>query len=496
MSFLDVLQECRQSGIRLAARQGRLLVDGAGGNLTAALRERLSAHKAEILAFLGGETANAAPRLQPVAGADDYPLSFSQQRLWFIDQLEHGSVEYNIPTAFRLRGALDREALVAALNAIVARHAVLRTRFALKDGAPVQIVRDVAAFVPYETDLSALQPAVRDAELLRLADAEAQRPFDLANDALLRCTLIRLGDDEHAVLFTVHHIAADGWSMGLLVKEFVALYGAFAQGGADPLPPLPIQYGDYAHWQRTAHGGGLLDEALNYWQQRLAGLPALHDLPLDRPRPARQNFSAQRHARWLDRATLDGLRTFAKAGGATLFMALQSAFAALLSRWSGQRDIVIGTPTAGRDQPETAGLIGFFNNTLVCRYVVDSGDSAQALLAQGRCVALDAFTHQHAPFDLLVETLRPERSLAYNPLCQIKFVLQNHDGGALELPGLVLEPVGKGGERVHFDLDLTASEGENGLQLSWTYKEELFDAASIERLAQAYELLLRQWLAR
>ncbi|QNH16239.1 non-ribosomal peptide synthetase [Xanthomonas sp. SS] len=491
MSVIDVLQECRDAGIRIAARDGKLLVGDAQSRLSPDLRRRLAEHKSEILAYLDASEPAPVPRIVHHPDVAEHPLSYAQRRLWFLHQLDPGSVEYNLSLALRVRGRLETDALNAALDAIVARHAVLRTGFAERDGEPLQVVYPHRRLRVGTRDLAALEPEARQREALRIAREEARAPFDLLGQApMLRCTLLRLGDEEHAIVLTMHHIATDGWSMGVLVKEFMAHYAAAVQGGSAGLPPLAIQYGDYARWQHAARASGMLRESMDYWAARLAGLPEVHDLPLDHPRPPRQRFTAQRHHQLLGRTALDAAKRLAKDSGATLFMVLQSAFAHLLSRWSGQREIVIGTPTAGRDQPETAPLIGFFNNTVICRFDIEPGADARGLIAHGRTVALDAFTHQQVPFDLLVETFRPRRSLAYNPLCQIKFVLQNHDGGALELPGLRFEPLAPGGEHVHFDLDLTATEREDGLHLGWTFKDELFEPASVERMAGAYARLL------
>ncbi len=490
MNFMDVLRECRDAGIRLAVKDGRLLADAPQGRIDADLRKRLGEHKADIVAYLSAATAPDEGRIVRDDSSDRFPLSFSQRRLWFLDRLGNGSIEYNLPLAIRAMGALDLAALRTALDAIANRHAVLRSRFVLDGDEPVQRVMP-AGRVPVETiDLSTLPVDAREHELRRLAQTEAATPFDLAEDDLLRCRLVVLGHEEHAILFTLHHIAADGWSMGVLVREFIAHYTAATEGRSADLPPLPIQYGDFARWQHETRDGGLFRDSMTFWTERLADAPAVHALPLDRPRPARQSFFAQRHQQRIAADRVDALKRLAQDTGSTLFMVQQTAFAGLLSRWSGQRDIVIGTPTAGRERPETAPLIGFFNNTVACRFDVDPALDVRALLAHGRSVALDAFTHQHVPFDLLIETLSPERSLAYNPLCQVKFVLQNHDGGQLALPGLRFEPIAQGGEKVHFDLDLTATEQDGSLMLSWSFKAELFERTTIERMARAYARLL------
>ena len=490
MNFMGVLRECQDAGIRLAVKEGKLLADAPQGRIDPDLRKRLGEHKADIVVYLSASAAPEEGRIVRDNNSDRFPLSFSQRRLWFLDRLGNGSVEYNLPLAIRAMGALNTAALRTALEVIANRHAVLRSRFVLEGDEPVQRVMPASSITIDTVDLSGIPADAREHELRRLAQVEAATPFDLAEDDLLRCRLVMLGDEEHAILFTLHHIAADGWSMGVLVREFIAHYTAATEGGSADLPPLPIQYGDFARWQHETRDGDLFRESMTFWTGRLADAPAMHALPLDRPRPARQSFFAQRHQQRISADRVDALKRLAQDNGSTLFMVLQTAFAGLLSRWSGQRDIVIGTPTAGRERPETAPLIGFFNNTVACRFDVDPALDVRGLLAHGRSVALDAFTHQHVPFDLLIETLSPERSLSYNPLCQVKFVLQNHDGGRLELPGVRFEPIAQSGEKVHFDLDLTATEQDGSLMLSWSFKAELFERATIERMARAYARLL------
>ncbi|TDR34921.1 non-ribosomal peptide synthetase component F, partial [Tahibacter aquaticus] len=445
-------------------------------------------------------TVAAGERGSAIPGADrsgPLPLSYAQQRLWFLDQLDASAgVAYLVPAALRLSGQLDRAALQATLDRIVARHENLRTTFVEHNGAPLPVIAPPGAGIALaDHDLRGLAADARDACVAQLCASEAQTPFDLAAGPLIRARLLCLADDEHVLLVTLHHIISDGWSLGVLVREVTALYTAFSQGQADPLPPLPIQHVDYVAWQRSESNAAQLQQGLAYWQQRLAGVPLLHELPLDGARPAIQGFRAQRHLQHFPAALLTALRQWGRRSEATLFMVLQSTFAALLARRSGQADIVIGTPVAGRLHKDAEPLIGFFNNTLVCRFDIDATRDADALLAQGKAGALEDLAHQQVPFDLLVETLRPERSLAYNPLCQIKFVLQNFETGELKLPGLQLSSVDQGSERLHFDLDLTASEAESGLHLSWTYKDELFSRAGIEALASAYQRLLQQIVA-
>ncbi len=433
------------------------------------------------------ERRGATYRAIPIASRNEPPpASFAQQRLWFIDQLEQGSTQYNMPAALRLTGNLNRAALQSTLDAIVARHEVLRTRFiagvdgndsALQDIRPAEAVRMAFADLtnaPERLDL--------------LMQEEAERPFDLARDLMLRATVIRLGEDDHVLLLTLHHIAADGWSAGVLVHELTALYEAHSLGIDPELAPLPIQYADYAVWQRN--DTALLEPQLAYWKQQLAHAPSVHGLPLDHPRPAHQQFAGRNLQAHLDRKTLDGLQRLANDHGATLFMVLQTAFSLLVSRWSGTADVVVGTPVAGRNQKETERLIGFFVNTLVLRNELAEDLPFTRLLQQGRQHVLDAFSNQDVPFEMLIEELRPERSLSHAPLYQLVFALHNNEPFVLELPELTIAQLHGEPDTAKFDLTVSATENDRGLDLTWNYATSLFEAKTIERLAASFAVLL------
>jgi amino acid adenylation domain-containing protein len=495
MSFLGVLQDCQRSGIKLTVRQGKLLADDPNGSLTGDLRSRLGAHKAEIMAWLLERSASRdGVSAQPERA--HYPLSFAQQQLWLIDQLQGGSPEYNVPAAFELNGALNREAMQSALDLVVERHAVLRTVFRLEQDEPVQIVLPPASVPVAYVHLETLDAAEQELAVQRMVRHESARTFDLSSDPMLRCTLIRLAEERHVVLFTIHHIACDGWSLSVLVKEFVGAYEAACKGSRAALSALPVQYRDYAIWQRETGEQGVLAGDVAYWQQRLAGIPAVHALPLDRPRPAVQQFEAELHHQRIDSALLKELQQLGAAHQASLFMVLQSAFALLLSRFSGERDVVMGVPNGGRARKELEPLIGYFINTQVLRTEIDERQTVSELLTRARTNTLEAFAHNNVPFDHLVDVLKHPRSLAYNPVCQIKFVLQNYEPGELKLSGLSLRSIHKAEERVHFDLDLSVSETPDDLRLVWAYKSELFQQASVVRMAEAYQRLLQQMVAR
>jgi len=495
MNFLEVLKDCQRNGIKLAVQQGKLLADDPEGKLTGELRARLVEHKPEIIAWLTGQASQGdVVSAQPVR--DHYPLSFAQQQLWLVDRLQGGSQEYTLPAAFELTGDLNLPGMQAALDLIVARHAVLRTVFRLENDEPVQLIRRPAPVPVRRVDLEAMNAEDQQAELQRLIAEEAARLFDLSSDLMLRCTLIRLQPDRHVVLFTMHHIAFDGWSLSVLVREFVAAYEAGCLGREAELPALPVQYCDYAIWQRESAQAGVLAADVAYWKERLAGLPIVHALPLDKPRPAVQRFEAERHHQRVDKALLKELQQLSAAHQATLFMVLQSAFALLLSRFSGESDVVVGVPNGGRAQQALEPLIGYFINTQILRTRIDERQTVSDLLSQARRNTLDAFAHNNVPFDHLVDVLKHPRSLAYNPLCQVKFVLQNYEGGELQLSGLQLRSIGRADERVHFDLDLTVVETADELRLTWGYKSGLFHPDTIARMGETYLRLLQQMVAR
>ncbi len=496
MTFLEVLQDCQRSGIRLTVREGKLLADDAAGNLTAELRARLAEHKPAIIRWLTERTSeqNAVLTAQPVRS--HYPLSYAQQQLWLTDQVQGGSADYNLPAAFALTGALDLASMQSALDLIVERHSVLRTVFRLENEEPVQVVLPPRPVPVAHVDLATLDAEDQQSAVQRMIRENAARAFDLSSDLMLRCTLIRLGRDSHVVLFTVHHIACDGWSLSVLVREFATAYEAGLDGREPTLPALPVQYSDYAIWQREAGQGGALADDVAYWQERLAGIPVVHDLPLDEPRPAVQRFEAELLHYGIDKSLLKGLQQLAAAHNASLFMVLQSAFALLLSRFSGESDIVMGIPNGGRGQKELEPLIGCFVNTQVLRTNIDERQTVSELLARARVDTIEAFSHNNVPFDHLVDVLKHPRSLAYNPLCQIKFVLQNYESGQLQLTGLQLKSIRRADERVHFDLDLSITETPDELRLTWGYKSGLFRRGSIARMAETYHRLLQQMVAR
>ncbi|WNG33627.1 amino acid adenylation domain-containing protein [Archangium violaceum] len=434
----------------------------------------------------------ASRPLSPVAREGLLPLSYSQQRLWFLAQLEPNASTYNIPGALRLTGALDVAVLERCLRTLLERHEVLRTAFESQEGSPVQrIVPTLKLEVPVE-DLRALPAGEREVRAREIEKREAERPFELAQPPLLRVRLLRLDEQEHALLLTLHHIVSDGWSLGVLFREMTALYEAFSAGQQDPLPPLPIQYADFAYWQRHWLQGELLERQLHYWRQRLAGAPTRLTLPSALPRPEVPSHRGKLVVGRLGPKDTEALQALSRQEGATLFMTALAAFYALLHRLTGTEDIVVGVPIANRSHPLTEDLIGFFVNTLALRCQVQGSLSFQELLQRVRALTLEAYEHQDVPFERVVDELGINRSLGYNPLFQVLFVLQNAPLPALRLGNLSMSQLAPNFDAVKFDLVVILEERDGGLEASWSYDVDIFDEATIARMHRQYELLLQQ----
>ncbi|MEU5017771.1 non-ribosomal peptide synthase/polyketide synthase [Streptomyces angustmyceticus] len=417
------------------------------------------------------------------------PLSFAQQRLWFLDAFAPGSTEYITPLALRLRGRLDTAALGAALTALAARHESLRTTFDSEDGQGIQVIHPPQDVPLPLHDLSELPAGDRTARLERLLAEDRTRPFDLREGPLLRAQLIRLADDEHVLTLTLHHIITDGWSTAVLTGDLAHLYRAALGATTAELPPLPVQYADVAHWQRTAHGTAA-EEQLRYWQQRLTGVEPLN-LPTDRPRPAVQTRNGATAPIVLPPETARRLAEFGRSRQTTLFTTLIAAAQTLFARLSGQRDIAVGTVTSGRDRAETQRLIGFFVNTLVLRSTVDPDADFPAFLAQVRETVLDAFAHQDVPFEQVVDEVQPVRDTSRTPLFQAMVVLQNAPGAALDLPGLDVSDIEPDTHHAGFDVTLEFAETDTGaLHGLLTYNTDLFDDATAQRMADQLTTLL------
>ncbi|WP_442938107.1 amino acid adenylation domain-containing protein [Nostoc sp.] len=418
------------------------------------------------------------------------PLSYAQQRLWFLDQLEPNSALYNIPFALRLVGNLNQAALEQSLQEIIHRHEALRTNFVTVDGQPTQIIQTETNWTVSVLEWQHLPPAKQEIATQQLAQEQALLPFDLVNEALIRATLVVLNKTEHILLVCMHHVVSDGWSMGVFIQELAALYKAYSQGQPSPLAPLPIQYADFAIWQREWLQGDVLQTQLNYWQQQLKDAPALLSLPTDRPRPAVQTFVGAYQEFALSVELTNRLTKLSQEGGCTLFMTLLTAFDILLYRYTGVADILVGTPIANRDRSEIEGLIGFFVNTLVMRTNLADDPSFNELLGRVRQIALGAYTHQELPFEMLVEALHPERNLSYTPLFQVMFALQNAPMSKLELAGLTISFLTAQSKTTKFDLSLSMYNSGAGLVGVWEYSTDLFDNSTIERMTGHFVTLL------
>jgi hypothetical protein len=437
----------------------------------------------------GAGTAQVPPLVR-VSRDGSPPLSFAQQRLWFLDQLDPGSAAYNVPYPLRVRGRLRVRVLKRALQQLVHRHESLRTRFPVADGEPVQWVEPAGPVRLPVVDLGALGEAAREAEMQRLAGDEARRPFDLAAGPLLRTSVVRLGGEDAAMLLTLHHVISDGWSTGGLVREVSTLYGAFSRGVEARLPELPVQYADYAAWQRRWLSGEVLEGQLAYWRERLAGGPALLELPTDRPRPAVLDGAGAARAFRVPARTLRALRLLSRCEGATLYMTLLSAWQVLLGRYAEVEDVLVGTPVAGRTHVEMEGLIGFFVNMLVLRGDLSGEPGFRELLGRKRETLLGAYAHQELPFEKLVEDLGVERSLGSTPLFQVMLTLQNTEQGELVLGDLRLDALDGGGDTAKADLSFTLWEAGEELVGALQYRTELFDPGTIDRHLEHLGVLL------
>jgi alpha-ketoglutarate-dependent taurine dioxygenase/acyl carrier protein len=454
--------------------------------------------EARVKAQLSGARRPVASP-QRIESDQPQPLSFAQQRLWFLDQFEPNSSTYNVHIAVRLSGSLDTAALERSLSEIVRRHETLRTTFSLENGEPVQIIHPAQPIELPLFDLSQVRADEREERARQMVLEEAARPFDLSAGPLLRTHLLKLDDEEHIALLTMHHIVSDGWSLGVLLKEVVTLYEAYSAGLESPLAELPIQYANYAVWQREWLQGEVLEEQLNYWKRQLAGAPAVLELPADRARPQAPTYRAGEQGFAIGEEIKEGLKELSRREGVTLFTVLLAAWQVLLYRHTGQEDIVLGTDVANRNRGETEGLIGFFVNQLVLRTDLSGNPTFVELLARVRETVLGAYAHQDLPFEKLVEVLKPDRALSRTPLFQAKIVFQTAPMQTPPPPaGLVLSRLEVDGDArtTKFDLLLDLSEAESGLAGSLEYNADLFESSTINRLWQQFEALLSSIIAQ
>ncbi|HEV2704891.1 MAG TPA: amino acid adenylation domain-containing protein, partial [Pyrinomonadaceae bacterium] len=434
-----------------------------------------------------------APRAQAITRVPregGLPLSFAQQRLWFLDQLEPESAAYNMPVALYLRGRLDVSLLEQSVRHIVNRHEALRTVFPSVKGRPVQVVEPPLLWQLTLVELSDIAETEREAEALRLAVEEAHRPFDLARGPLVRARLWRIHTELHLLLLTIHHIVSDGWSMGIFVEELSAIYSASFEGRPSPLAELPIQYADYSVWQREHLAGEALAAQLAYWKRQLGGRLPVIELPNDRPHLPATTFRVATESWPLDASLSEKVRRFSRERGVTFFMTLLAAFQTLLHRYTGLEDILVGTPIAGRTRLETEKLIGLFANTLVLRTDLSGAPTFDELLARVREMTLEAHAHQEVPFEMLVEELQPDRDLSRPPVFQVMLVLQNAPLPEMNLPGLEVQQLELEAAAAKFDLILFLRERAGGLQASWEYNTDRLDSETVRRMARHFQTLL------
>ncbi len=512
-NLVEFLSQLRSLDIQLIADSDKLRCNAPEGTLTPELHQEISQRKAEIISFLNtaNSTANQnIPSLVPISRNSKLPLSFAQQRLWFLDQLVPNNPFYNVPAALGLTGTLNLVALEQTFNEIVRRHEVLRTNLIVVDGEAVQSIAPSLTISIPVIDLRALPSATRETEAQNAIAQAALQPFSLSTDPLLRVTLVQLDDAEHILLINMHHIISDGWSIGVLIKEIGALYTAYlhpqnplpasGEGAGGGVLPIPIQYADFAHWQRQWLQGEILENQLAYWRQQLDNISLLN-LPTDRPRPAVQSYQGASQRLQLSKSLSEALEALSQQEGVSLFMTLLAAFKILLYRYTQQEDITIGSPIANRNRSEIEGLIGFFVNSLVLRTDLSGNPTFREVLQQVREVALGAYAHQDLPFEKLVEELHPERHLNQNPLFQVVFAVQNAPIEALELPDLTLRPQHIDIKTTRFDLEfhlwerssgngfwVNSSEGISGLIV---YNVDVFDDATISRMMEHYKNLLQ-----
>src|SRR5690349_21848436 len=451
----------------------------------------LSNEDLDLLAYVlaeEGVEVDELPLIPRRASGAEAPLSFAQQRLWCLEQLQPGNPVYHLPTAVRVKGPLDVAALEKTFAAIVERHEILRTTFETVNGNPTQVIARAAGVTVPLIDLSSAVEE-RESESRRRINEEILRPFDLSSGPLLRILLLRLADDEHIAIITMHHIISDGWSSTVLVRELGAFYDAFANGHLSAIAELPLQYADYALWQREWLQGEVLESQLDYWRKQLNN-PQMLKLPLDYPRPPVQSFRGAKETATIRLPVSEALKDLARSEDATLFMVLLAALSVLLARYSGQHDIAIGTPVANRIRTELETLIGLFVNTLVLRLDTTSSDSFRSLVRQAREVCLGAYAHQDVPFEKLVDELQPERSLSHTPLFQVMLVLQNLPQRALNLEGLRLEGLPTESGMAKFDLTFVITESAQGLECTLEYNRDLFEANTIKHLLGQFRTLL------
>ncbi|MEO3715911.1 amino acid adenylation domain-containing protein, partial [Roseateles flavus] len=489
-----LLNQLSEKGIRLSVgADGNLLVRGNRSALDAGLLAALRDQKTALVEWLReAEAAQARSALSPLPRRDGrLAASFAQQRLWVLDRVDGGSAHYNLSTALRLRGSLDIQAVAQALSRIVERHESLRTVFGID--AEAQVFQQILPARPVQVrfeDLSVHETALRERRLEAALDRETATSFDIERDPLLRAAVFKCAADEHVLSVTLHHIASDRWSLSLVLQEFCQLYAEQLGGAPASLPELPVQYADYAAWQRQHTQGEALERQLQFWQRQLSGAPTLHNLPLDTRRPAQQSYRGGLVTQLIPHALAERVRQWCQGANATVFLGVYSAFAVLLARLSNERDLMVGTAVANREMPEIGSLIGYFVNTLVLRSDLSGAPGFAEVVERHRALMGAAFENQGAPYEQVVERLNPARSLAHNPVFQIMFGLNGAESTEIPLPGLASELLPRHGTLSQYDLSLDVTDRAQGLECVWEYNTDIFEKATIEAFSRAFQHLL------
>ncbi|MFK0730682.1 MAG: amino acid adenylation domain-containing protein [Gloeotrichia echinulata HAB0833] len=499
MKVVEFLSYLNSLDIKVWLEEQKLHYQAPKGVMTSEIKQAIGTRKSEILAFLKQAktpTNTAELTIIPVSRDEDLPLSFAQQRLWFLHQLSPDSTAYNLLEALRLEGALNLVALEQSLTELIRRHEVLRTTFPMVDGKPIQRIAPPSTVTLEIEDLQGLSTEEQTAQFRQMAIAAALKPFDLAGEPLVQFTLLKLSHYSYILLLKMHHIIYDGWSLSIFFGELSQLYEAFTQGLPSPLAELPIQYADFAVWQRQWLTGEVLDRQLNYWREQLAGLTPILELSTDYPRPPVQTFQGGVECFQLDRNLTQRLKQLSQESDATLFMTLLAGFLVLISRYSGQLDLVVGSPIANRNSKSVERLMGFFANTLALRGNLSGNPTFREFHEQVRQTTLSAYAHQDFPFEMLVEKLQIDRDLSRNPLVQVLFSLQNTPQSSSNLSGLIIQNMPLPLDvRARFDLEVNYWEIPGGLEGVWCYNSDLFDATTITRIGEHFQILLQAIVA-
>ena len=486
MNFQALVNFLNEKKVAVEVADEQLKVHAAKGSITQEVASAIKEHKAQLIKHVkSSEIQNQMIRVTREEKVNGVPLSFAQQRLWFIDKLKGSNASYHVQGGFKLVGPLNVEALTQAFKTVIERHESLRTVFIERDGEPLQVVKEPVGFVLNIKEMTSSKDEINDALF-----EEASKPFNLTEDLMLRVLLIKQSENENLLLFTIHHIATDGWSVSVMLQELNALYRAYNNNQANPLPDLAFQYVDFANWQRNSIKDEALDKQQAYWKNNLADAPEVHSLPLDYPRPSRPSLDGALYQFSLDGKLTTAIKDLCQSQQCTLFMILQGTFALLLNRWSNEKDIVMGTPIANRTQAELFPLIGFFVNTLALRTRLTGNPSFIEYIQQVKANTLDAYANQDVPFDTLVETLNPVRSESYTPLFQVLFSLQNNQIPDFDFDGLTFTPLTENMRIAKFDITLNIEDKGGRLNCDWEYNPKLFSSSTIGALASAFEVLL------